>query len=110
MLAISRVSTHAFDTDLLVAHQPVTQLFLRPVARVDKTATQQQPGFENPASATAVLSTPTDATDTMATLPAPTASESATAAAVTHQPDSDPALIVPAASDTAVETVLYQAS
>ncbi|HOI92136.1 MAG TPA: hypothetical protein PLK28_16675 [Candidatus Rifleibacterium sp.] len=110
MLAISRVSTHVFDTDLLVAHQPVTQLFLRPVARVDKTATQQQPGFENPASATVVLSTPTVATDTMATLPAPTASESATAAAVTHQPDSDPALIVPAASDTAVETVLYQAS
>ncbi len=110
MLAISRVSTHVFDTDLLVAHQPVTQLFLRPGHRVDKTVTQEQPDASKLASATVALAIPALATDTTATPPHPTASEVATAPAVTHQPDSDPALIAPASSDTAVETVLYQAS
>ncbi len=105
MLAISRISTSVFDTDLLVAHQPVTQLFLRPGPRVDKTAIQAQPDAGSPASGTVAVTAPVAAASITAGLPLPAASEAAPISAVTAQPDFEQA-----SASAAVETVLYQAS
>lgn len=110
MLAISRISTNVFDTDLLVAHQPVTQLFLRPVPRTDKTTDQKQPGAINTASGTVAVVEPTATASLSAALLPPAASETPAVPAVATQPDSAPAIIEPATESIAVETVLYQAS
>lgn len=110
MLAISRISTRVFDTDLLVAHQPVTQLFLRPGPRIDKTAGQAEPDAGNPASGTVAITVPISAASATALLPSPAASETAPVPAVTDQPDSTQPMTVLASESGAVETVLYQAS
>ena len=110
MLAISRISTNVFDTDLLVAHQPVTQLFLRPVPRTDKTTDQKQPGAIDTASGTVAVVEPTATASLSTALLPPAASETPSVTAVATQPDSAPAIIDPASESVAVETILYQAS
>lgn len=111
MLTISRISTHVFDTDIMVAHQPVNQLFIRPSPR---------PTEVKPASG-APLGTVTE-----------TASLSADLAAAASQPaiiSASPAVEIPVNSTAtqpataqivtldentserqATETVLYKAS
>ncbi len=102
MLAISRISTGIFDTDVLVTYQPVTQLFLKPVPRPDA-----QPEPETPKPKTAVVNNATSAPASFTesfpavsnAFPAPT--DEAVIAQETSL-SSDPVTIT--------ETVLYQAS
>ena len=110
MLAISRISTSVFDTDLLVAHQPVTQLFLRPVPRIDKNTGQNQPGDTGTASGTVALKETAPVASVTAALLPQAATATPAISGVATRPDAAPALIEPASESVAVETILYQAS
>ncbi|MDD3146228.1 MAG: hypothetical protein PHD82_02905 [Candidatus Riflebacteria bacterium] len=119
MFAISRISTGVFDTNLLVAYQPVNQLFLRPVPRLIETPPVQngEPAPTNPDTATASAATvvASPATDlTISDQPQITAASTTPDLTVGLTASSTEASIVSKIENpeelSASETILYKAS